>query len=329
VNNVIRNVEILFLSFLILFVFFTYATAENYSYKIIKVNRLGNIKCSITVRLSHKVSEDTLRQLAIKLHDKEPKKYDRMFITYYLPGMTIGAGAWATTHFNPNLDVRILGMTKETQSIKLHDYGKVVLKRGDTGKNVKILQGLLNAHGFECTISGTFDRETMENVKAFQVQNNMKADGIVGKKTWKALSVSNKQAVEKKSVAQSKHSTDQSGRLNSFLSLYCKTYESKDLNKFSGFFAPGATENNKAFNKFLPRYRRNFEIIKSFNYRIDLGSYSLMPDTGITKVKGKYTIRFLYNGELKENTGHISMELIESGDTYLIKSLNYTSPSKE
>jgi len=30
-------------------------------------------------------------------------KYTRAFLTYYLPGMQIGAGPWATAHFNPGL----------------------------------------------------------------------------------------------------------------------------------------------------------------------------------------------------------------------------------
>lgn len=123
---------------------------------------------------------------------------------------------------------------------------------------------------------------------------------------------------------------DQAGRLKSFLFLYCRTYESKDLDKFSAFFAPDATENNKAFNEFLPRYRRNFERIVSFKYRIDLDSYSLDTDTGYIKLKGKYFIKYLLKGGTwKENNGIISMELIESGDSYLVKRLNYSYLSLE
>lgn len=77
---------------------------------------------------------------------------------------------------------------KGTQSTKLHDYENVVLKKGDTGKNVKMLQSLLNMHGFDCNISGNFDSETLAKVLSFQVQKNLKADGIVSKETWKALS---------------------------------------------------------------------------------------------------------------------------------------------
>ena len=123
---------------------------------------------------------------------------------------------------------------------------------------------------------------------------------------------------------------DQAGRLRSFLFLYCRAYESKDLEKFSTFFAPGATENNRAFHEFLPRYRRNFEKIKTFTYRIDLDSYTLDNDTSNIKVKGNYFIQYLLNdGTWRENSGIISMELIESGDSYLVKRLNYSYLSLE
>ncbi len=123
---------------------------------------------------------------------------------------------------------------------------------------------------------------------------------------------------------------DQAGRLRSFLFLYCRAYESKDLDKFSAFFANDATENNRAFHEFLPRYRRNFERIKTFTYRIDLDSYTLDNDTSNIKVKGKYFIQYLLNGGTwKENNGIISMELIESGDSYLVKRLNYSYLSLE
>jgi hypothetical protein len=123
---------------------------------------------------------------------------------------------------------------------------------------------------------------------------------------------------------------DQTGRLRSFLFLYCRAYESKDLDKFSAFFTPDATENNRAFHEFWPRYRRNFERIASFKYRIDIDSYSLDSATGNIKLKGNYFIQYLLNnGNWKENSGIISMELIKSGDSYLVKRLNYSYLSLE
>jgi hypothetical protein len=118
---------------------------------------------------------------------------------------------------------------------------------------------------------------------------------------------------------------NQASRLRSFLLLYCRTYESKNLDKFSAFFAPGATENNRAFHEYLSRYRWNFQRIESLSYRIDLDSYSLNTSTGNIELKGKYFIKYLLKGETwKENNGIISMELIKNGDSYLVKRLNYS-----
>jgi hypothetical protein len=82
------------------------------SYSVISAyaDRSG-IKRSVDVRLNKKVSESTLRALALTLKSQDPRKYDRTFITYYLPGMNPGAGAWATTHFNPDLEIQILGLS--------------------------------------------------------------------------------------------------------------------------------------------------------------------------------------------------------------------------
>ena len=66
------------------------------------------------------------------------------------------------------------------------------------------------------------------------------------------------------------------------------------------------------------------ENIESFNYRIELVDYSLQNDTGTIRINGKYFTRFLlHEGTWEENSGSISMELITSGDSYLVKRLNY------
>lgn len=130
------------------------------------------------------------------------------------------------------------------------------------------------------------------------------------------------------STSHAQHIADQADRLKSFLFLYCQAYESKDIGKFADFFSPDATENDRPFYELLPKYRRNMEMIESFNYQIELVAYSLQPDTGNVKIKGKFFARYLlHGGTLKENSGNISMELIENGDSYLVKRLYYTSQS--
>jgi hypothetical protein len=86
------------------------------SYSIIDSEVIPGIKRSLTVRLNRKVSEKTLRGIALELKSRDTRDYDRTFIACLLPGMVVGSGAWATTHFNPDLEVRINGLTVEEEA---------------------------------------------------------------------------------------------------------------------------------------------------------------------------------------------------------------------
>ncbi len=97
---------------------------QGVSYTIIEKTRILSIKLSIAIRLDKKVSKDFLRKLAWKLKQGERRKYDRIFIVYYLPGMTLGSGAWATSHFDPNLEVKILGMTIDEEKALMNKSKK-------------------------------------------------------------------------------------------------------------------------------------------------------------------------------------------------------------
>ncbi len=85
------------------------------TYKIIDESSLSNIKRSLNIRLNKKVSEGVLKSIALTLKKSDPKRYQRTFIVYYLPEMEVDAGGWATTHFNPELKVQILGLTVEQE----------------------------------------------------------------------------------------------------------------------------------------------------------------------------------------------------------------------
>lgn len=69
-----------------------------------------------------------------------------------------------------------------------------VLKRGSRGEDVSRLQGMLVAHGFSVVKDGDFGPKTEQAVRQFQAghkdQNGqpLVSDGIVGAKTWWALS---------------------------------------------------------------------------------------------------------------------------------------------
>lgn len=118
-------------------------------------------------------------------------------------------------------------------------------------------------------------------------------------------------------------------RVKKFIFLYCQTYENKDLDKFAALFSADATENGKPFHELLPEYRKNFEIVESFTYRIELDSLSQMSALGKVRFKGKYFSRFISEEKLNETSDNISMELIEDGDSFLIKQLNTRSLSEK
>lgn len=59
------------------------------------------------------------------------------------------------------------------------------LRRGDRGQYVMHLQTRLTAMGYGVgKIDGIFGVKTLETVKAFQIENGLSVDGIVGTKTW-------------------------------------------------------------------------------------------------------------------------------------------------
>ena len=60
------------------------------------------------------ISKDMLEELGRELHG-QARGFERTFIGYYLPDMEVGAGAWATTHFDPNLEINIFGLSVEKE----------------------------------------------------------------------------------------------------------------------------------------------------------------------------------------------------------------------
>jgi peptidoglycan hydrolase-like protein with peptidoglycan-binding domain len=64
-----------------------------------------------------------------------------------------------------------------------------VLRKGDTGGGVKLLQNVLIALDYLDSDSrtGKFQEQTDEAVRNFQEENDLKVDGIVGPKTWDLL----------------------------------------------------------------------------------------------------------------------------------------------
>ena len=65
-----------------------------------------------------------------------------------------------------------------------------VIRFGDKGETVKIMQALLDFHGYPCAnggADGTFGNGTKEALKYFQAEKDLDADAVCGPLTWAAL----------------------------------------------------------------------------------------------------------------------------------------------
>lgn len=87
---------------------------------------------------------------------------------------------------NGNVD---LSITYDcTESNNYMEETRKTIKFGDHGVHVVYLQQRLTSKGYGVgAIDGKFGNKTLEAVKAFQAENNLTVDGIVGINTWNAL----------------------------------------------------------------------------------------------------------------------------------------------
>ncbi len=75
---------------------------------------IGYERVSIDAAASCKFTKLELTQAARVIYKAaKGHQFKRFFITWYLPGMELDAGAWATTNFNPDLRVEIMNWMLE------------------------------------------------------------------------------------------------------------------------------------------------------------------------------------------------------------------------
>ena len=86
-------------------------------YTITKDESRRDVKRSVEVSLPGKISEEKLRSIAQEIYASSSKRYERTFIGYSIHELGLDQQAWATTHFNPNLEVKILGLTLEQERL--------------------------------------------------------------------------------------------------------------------------------------------------------------------------------------------------------------------
>ncbi len=86
-------------------------------------------KTTVNIRLNKKTTKLVLTDIATELRDSR-KKYAKAWIFYHLPDMEVGNGCWATTHYTPKLEVKILGSTEkeDAKASKVEVTGEILKK---------------------------------------------------------------------------------------------------------------------------------------------------------------------------------------------------------
>lgn len=87
---------------------------EGFKYSIVNDQSDSTIgKNQLTVSIPLKVNEGQLATIAEDIYKSKPEQ-KRFYISYLLPGMDGKNGAWATSNFDPELEIEILGSTERT-----------------------------------------------------------------------------------------------------------------------------------------------------------------------------------------------------------------------
>lgn len=97
-------------------------------------------------------------------------------------------GGYATSPTYITTIMSIIDKYKLTQYDSVVTGVRATVKYGSRGADVTYLQKRLTAKGYGVgAVDGIFGNKTLEAVKAFQVENNLAVDGIVGVNTWKYI----------------------------------------------------------------------------------------------------------------------------------------------
>lgn len=114
------------------------SSASIAEYNILEDTVKSNIKRTVEVELPERLDETELTRLAEHIKGLSNKEVERTFIGYRIAGTDPNQVYWATTHYNPNLEVKIMGESATNyESMK----GQV-LPEGDVIGSWMVNQGL-------------------------------------------------------------------------------------------------------------------------------------------------------------------------------------------
>lgn len=151
--------------------------------------------------------------------DDMPKEDNKPSILHLLWGWQY-TSTGKVNGINGNVDLSITYDCTEEKSGT--DGARRTLRKGDSGADVVYLQQRLTSKGYGVgAIDGKFGNKTLEAVKAFQAENNLTVDGVVGINTWNVLE-------NKEGVIVKQYSLSRDGEMQIAKNFKVKEFRCKD-----------------------------------------------------------------------------------------------------
>ncbi len=167
----------------------------------------------------------TLLQEALKASGNDPQRIDGLFGTRTLAALKA---------FQKQAGLPMTGVADDATWLAIApyiDYSGIMLRQGDTGMLVLILQNALRNAGYDPgPLDGIFGRRTLSAVLAFQKANRITADGVVGPRTWAALEPYLSGAVIRYTVKQGDTLSSIARRYNTTVAALLRLNPRKDPN---------------------------------------------------------------------------------------------------
>ena len=192
---------------------------------------------------------------------------------------TAGVGIWKTV-VEQTEQTEQTGQTSwiATQQENAEEYVDVaVLRQGSSGAEVKEVQRRLKLWGYyQGSVDGVFGAGTKNAIIAFQKKNGLKADGVVGASTYKALGMTNSYNILVSGSGQGKGEGQFS---SSEVYLLARTIYAEGRGEpYSGQVAIGAVVLNRVRNNAFPNTISGVVYQKHAFTAVTDGQINLTPD---------------------------------------------------
>lgn len=141
------------------------------NYLIVSDDKRGNITRKVQVELSKRVTRQQLEIIANEIKNADKETYERTFIMYRIKGEK-SVAAWATSHFDPNLEIKFIGLNAD-------DFRKLLSLKHDV--EGEVIGAWVSPNGFTDHIDVIYKNDKQYLKQDFYLDATMDPDELIKK----------------------------------------------------------------------------------------------------------------------------------------------------